>query len=177
MSIETDTQTRTTAAPADTADDLDIAAANDIAASIDIAAIDIAANQETARRIYEEVVNHGRLELLETFIADDGNDASRGRGGWSSGRDGFREHVTWLRDAVPDVRTTVTDLVAEGNRVVVFWRIEGTQQGELFGVAPTGRPIDANSISLVTFSGGQVVSYSVLPDRLTILRQLGAAAA
>ncbi len=136
--------------------------------------IDLEANKETARRLYEEVVNHGRVELLETFIADDGDDGSRSRHGWSSGRDGFRQHVDWLRASVPDVRTTVTDLVAEGNRVVVFWRIQGTQHGELFGVAPTGRSIDANSISLVTFRDGQVVNYSVLPDRLAILHQLGA---
>ncbi|MCK9896236.1 ester cyclase [Frankia sp. AgB32] len=147
----------------------------DVEANIDVAAIiDLEANKETARRLYEDVVNHGRVELLETFIADDGDDATRGRHGWSSGRDGFRQHVDWLRASVPDVRTTVTNLVAEGNQVVVFWRIQGTQHGELFGVAPTGRSIDANSISLVTFRDGQVVNYSVLPDRLAILHQLGA---
>ncbi|CAO5166603.1 putative ester cyclase [Frankia sp. AiPs1] len=134
----------------------------------------IAAQKDIARRIYEEVVNHGRVDLLETFIADDGDDTTRARSGWSSGRDGFVEHVQWLRTAVPDVRTTVTDLLAEGNRVVVYWRIEGTQRGELFGVAPTGRRIDATSISLFTFRNGQVINYSVQPDRLTILRQLGA---
>ncbi|MCM3884778.1 ester cyclase [Frankia sp. R82] len=134
----------------------------------------LAAQKDIARRLYEEVVNEGRLELLETFIADDGDDTTRARAGWSNGRAGFVEHVQWLRTAVPDVRTTVTEVVAEGNKVVVYWQIEGTQRGELFGVAPTGRRIDATSVSLVTFRNGQVVNYSVLPDRLTILRQLGA---
>ncbi|KJE19784.1 putative ester cyclase [Frankia torreyi] len=137
----------------------------------------IEANKEIARRLYEEVVNYGKAELLETFVADDGDDATRQHAGWSIGRAGFREHLEWLRSAVPDVRTTVTDLVAEDDRVVVYWRIEGTHQGELFGAPATGKPIDATSISLITFRDGQIVNYTVLPDRLTILRQVGAIAA
>ncbi|WP_018505897.1 ester cyclase [Parafrankia discariae] len=134
------------------------------------------ANKDIARRLYEDVVNQGKVELLETFVADDADDATRRHAGWSIGRAGFREHVEWLRASVPDVRSTVTELVAEDNRVVVFWRIEGTHQGELFGAPATGRRIDATSVSLITFRDGQIVNYSVLPDRLTILRQVGAVA-
>ncbi|CUU55143.1 conserved hypothetical protein, steroid delta-isomerase-related [Parafrankia irregularis] len=133
--------------------------------------------KEIARRLYEEVVTEGRTELLETFVAEDGTDGSRPQASWSNGRKGFQEHVDGLRTSVPDVRATVTDLLAEGDRVVVFWRIEGTHEGELWGVPGTGRRIEADSISLITFRDNQIVNYSVLPDRLTILRQVGAVAA
>jgi predicted ester cyclase len=134
-------------------------------------------HKDIARRLYEEVVNLGKSELLDTFVAEGGDDTTRAHAGWSSGRAGFREHLEWLRASVPDVHATVTDILAEGDRVVVFWRIEGTHHGELFGVPPTGRRIDATSISLLTFRAGQIINYSVLPDRLTILRQVGAVAA
>ncbi|WP_239335531.1 ester cyclase [Frankia sp. CiP3] len=130
-------------------------------------------NKAAARRLYEEVVNNGRLELLDDLIDSDADDETRARAGWSAGRDGFRQHVVWLREAVGDLKTTVTDLVAEDDRVVVFWRIEGIHKGDVFGVPATGRPIDGTSISWITFHDGRIVSYDVLPDRLTILRQIG----
>lgn len=133
-------------------------------------------HKDIARRLYEEVVTHGRAELLDSFVAEESADGAA-RAAWASGRQGFRDHLEGLRKSLPDVRATVTDLIAEDDRVVVFWRIQGTHQGELWGVPATGRTIDANSVSLVTFRDNQIVNYSVLPDRLTILRQVGAVAA
>lgn len=132
-------------------------------------------HKDIARRLYEEVVTEGRAELLDTFVAEESADGPRAA--WASGRQGFRDHLEGLRKSLPDVRATVTDLVAEDDRVVVFWRIQGTHQGELWGVPATGRTIDATSVSLITFHDNQIVNYSVLPDRLTILSQLGAVAA
>jgi len=64
--------------------------------------------------------------------------------------------------------------VAEGNRVVVFWRIQGVHTGTVWGVPASGNTIDGTSVSVITFRDGRVVDYTVTPDRLTILRQLGA---
>ncbi|WP_250286217.1 MULTISPECIES: ester cyclase [unclassified Frankia] len=128
-------------------------------------------NKTIARRLYEEIVNEGRLELLDDFLA---KDASRSTGSGTFGRDSFASHVTELRHNVTDLKTTVTDIVAEGDRVVVFWRIQGIHSGEVWGVPGTGNTIDGTSISLITFHDGKVVDYVVTPDRLTILQQLGA---
>ncbi|WP_235949499.1 hypothetical protein [Candidatus Frankia alpina] len=54
----------------------------------------VEANKEIARRLYEEVVNYGKAELLETFVGDDGDDGDDGtrqRASRSIGRAGFRE--------------------------------------------------------------------------------------
>jgi predicted ester cyclase len=70
------------------------------------------------------------------------------------------------------VTATVTDTVAEGDRVVVYWTIEGVQRGEVFGAPPSGRRFVGQSISTITFRDGRIVEYGVLPDRLGILQQL-----
>ncbi|MCT9935294.1 ester cyclase [Planotetraspora sp. A-T 1434] len=91
-------------------------------------------NREVARRFYEEAVTQGRLEVLDEIIADDATDGA-GPAGGAGGRDGFVQHITWLRSAVEGVTATVTDTVAEGDRVVVYWTIEGVQRGNVFGSA------------------------------------------
>ncbi|WP_131767308.1 ester cyclase [Candidatus Protofrankia californiensis] len=136
-----------------------------------VATSSVETNKTVARRLYEEVVNEGRLDLLDDLLAEE---ASRRTGGGTFGRDSFASHVTELRANVTDLKATVTNLVAEGDRVVVFWRIQGIHSGEVWGVPGTGNTIDGTSISLITFRDSKVIDYVVTPDRLTILQQLGA---
>jgi SnoaL-like polyketide cyclase len=44
------------------------------------------------------------------------------------------------RAAFPDVRMTVDDMIASGDKVVLRWRSEGTHRGELAGLAPWVSP-------------------------------------
>jgi predicted ester cyclase len=130
--------------------------------------VSIEVNKAVARRLYEEAITQQRPEILEQIVAADAVDETRG----TTGREGFYEHLRWFSDTVENVRATVTDLVAEGDRVVVCWQIEGVQRGPLFGVPPTGRPFAGRSISVITFRDGQIVRYNVLADRLAIISQL-----
>lgn len=129
------------------------------------------ANKTAARRLYEEVINQGRLDVLDEIVAEDGHDRA-GAGRWATGREGFRQHITWLRETIGEATTTVTDLIAEADRVVVFWRLDGIHRGTLFGAPATGRPVSGDSISWLTFHNGQIVEYGVLPDRQQFLRQI-----
>ncbi|MGW4365642.1 ester cyclase [Nocardia takedensis] len=128
-------------------------------------------NKKVAHRFYEEVVTQGDLAVLNEIIAEDGHDSAVPAGN-IKGRDGFVEHITWLRANVEGVTATVTDTVAEDDRVVVYWTIEGTQRGELFGVPDRGRHFFGVSISTIRFRDGRITEYSVLPDRLGIIAQL-----
>ncbi|RCG21016.1 ester cyclase [Sphaerisporangium album] len=130
-------------------------------------------NKAVARRFYEEVITQGKLEVLDEIIAEDGRDTAVPAGG-TAGPAGFVEHITWLRGAVEGVTATVTDTVAEDDRVVVYWTIEGVQRGVVFGAPPSGRRFSGVSISTIRFREGRIVEYAVLPDRLGILSQLTA---
>jgi steroid delta-isomerase-like uncharacterized protein len=133
-------------------------------------------NKVVARRYFEEIVNERRLDVLEEIVAEDAIDEARAFSGGSGNRDDFRQHALWLWENVQDVKVTVTDLVAEDDRVVVYWRIEGIHKGTIFGVPGTGKAFTGNSISTITFQDGKVVRYTVLPDRLGIIEQLGGTA-
>ncbi|MGQ4615988.1 ester cyclase [Nocardia sp. R7R-8] len=128
-------------------------------------------NKKVAHRFYTEVVTQGDLAVLDEIVAEDGRDSAVPAGN-IKGRDGFVEHITWLRANVENVTATVTDTVAEDDRVVVYWTIDGTQRGEIFGVPDSGRHFVGVSISTIRFRDGRITEYSVLPDRLGIIAQL-----
>lgn len=133
----------------------------------------IEANKMVARRYFEEFLNQQRLDVMEEIVAPDAVDETQLKAGHSEGRDDFRRHAQWLWGAVQGVKTTVTDLIAEGDRVVVYWKIEGVHQGVLFGVPPTGKAFIGSSISTITVRDGKVVRYAVLPDKFGMIKQLG----
>jgi steroid delta-isomerase-like uncharacterized protein len=125
-------------------------------------------NKAVARRLYEEAITGQRPEVLEEIVAADAIDET----GAMTGREGFYRHLRRISETVDNVRATVTDLVAEEDRVVVFWQMEGVQRGPLFGVSASGRPFSVRSISWITFRDGQIIRYNVLADRLGIIQQL-----
>jgi predicted ester cyclase len=129
-----------------------------------------AENKRTVQRLYDEVITAGEIEFLNVLVADDAT------GFGERGREVFVKHIRALQSGVANARATVTDMVAEGERVVVFWRLEGIHAGTLWNVPASGRSIDGGSVSLITLREGQIVDYKVLADRLLILQQIGALA-
>jgi predicted ester cyclase len=128
------------------------------------------ANKAVARRYFDGVGSQNLDDLAE-FIAEDAVDETRASDGAGSIED-FRDHARWLWANVGDAKAVVTDLLAEGDRVVAFWRLEGVHTGEVFGVPATGRHFSGISISTLTIRAGKVVRYTVLPDRLGFIKQL-----
>ncbi len=130
-------------------------------------------NKEIARRLYEDIVGRRDFALIDTFVAPDAVDHNARARGWGTGIDGIRVHATILGEAFADLQLVVDDLVAEDDRVIAFWHFTGIHQGTVWGVEPTGRRIEAHTITLIRFRDGQVVEYESRPDRLALLLQLG----
>jgi predicted SnoaL-like aldol condensation-catalyzing enzyme len=71
-------------------------------------------NKAAFRRIPEEVLNNGNLELADELFASDYIEHQTVPPGWPSGLEGFKMWVTMLRSAFPDVHYTVENILAEG---------------------------------------------------------------
>ena len=81
--------------------------------------------------------------------------------------------VTMFRTAFPDLQLTVEAQVAEGDMVVSRVPARGTHNGDLMGVAPTGKKVEVTSISMMRMAGGKVAEEWELIDEAGIMRQLG----
>jgi steroid delta-isomerase-like uncharacterized protein len=90
------------------------------------------------------------------------------------GREGMRQWMTAVRTAMPDLRGTVEDVIAEGDRVAarVTWR--GTHRGEFLGVPPSGEALSFSAFHLVRFSDEGAAEWWGAADLLRALEQMGA---
>ena len=73
-------------------------------------------NKTTVRKLYEDILNTGKFELLSQIISGDYTGIRDAKG-----PAGFVATVGPVRAAFPDIKWTVEDLIAEGDEVVARW--------------------------------------------------------
>ena len=128
-------------------------------------------NKAIIRRYYEDLWNPWNLEAANALISPEME--FRGSLGITvRGIEGFHGYMSTVRSAFPDFHNRVEDLVAEGDKVVARLTYTGTHQGEIFGLAPTGRSIIYPGIAVFRVSGDKIVEGWVMGDRWALFQQL-----
>lgn len=90
------------------------------------------------------------------------------------GRDELRASFTAQFASMPDMRTTVTRLIAGEQSCAVEWRIEGTFDGQPYmGIEPTGKHVELRGTDLIELEDGQIASLTAYFDGAAYARQIG----
>jgi predicted ester cyclase len=131
-------------------------------------------NKAAFRRIPEEILNNGNLELADELFASDYIEHQTVPPGWPSGLEGFKMWVAMLRSAFPDVHYTVEHILAEGEMAAGHITARGTHQGEFLGIAATGREVTWTETHVGRFENGKLVEHWGDSDDLGLMQQLGA---
>src|SRR5215212_3346868 len=90
------------------------------------------------------------------------------------GIEGLTQFVSMIRSALPNLRITLEDDMAEGDKVVSRWTAQGTHQGELMGIAPTGNQVTITGITIHRIEDGKIVEEWENWDALGMMQQIGA---
>ena len=69
------------------------------------------------------------------------------------------ETFSKAREAFPDMRVTVEDMIAEGDRVAARVSMRGTHLGEFMGVAPTGKRVEVRALDMFRIADGKIVEH------------------
>jgi predicted ester cyclase len=122
---------------------------------------DAAANKAVVHRLIDEVINHGRLEVIdELFVPEKAADARR----W----------IAPFRRSFPDVHMRVVSLVAEGDEVAGRFTCSATHLGSWLGHQATGRRfMDVAEVYFYRFREGLIADSWGLEDNASRLLQLG----
>ena len=124
-------------------------------------------------RRYFGVFEQGNIELLDELLAPDYINHSPATPDLPTGPEGVKAVVSMFRSAMPDLRVVIEDMIAEGDKVATRYTLEGTHEGELFGVPPTGQRLSNKSITVERVSGGKIREHWRVSDELGMMQQLG----
>jgi predicted ester cyclase len=127
-------------------------------------------NEARIRRIFDEIVNEDRLELIdELFDPEFTTDTAQG----VLDRDGFRQFVAGWRAGFEDIHCEVGDVVESGDDIAWSVRAAGTHTGEFMSIPATGRRVEFDSLNVGTFRDGLAYRHKVVMDLLAVMIQLG----
>ena len=130
-------------------------------------------NKNAVRRLFEEVWNKGHVQVTDELIAPTYTHHDSSTPDVGRGPEAEKKRVTLYRNAFPDIRFTVEDMIAEGETVVARWSCRGTHKGELNGIAPTNRQFNITGVSIARFTNGKMFEGFVNWDSLELMQQLG----
>lgn len=119
-----------------------------------------------------EAWNTHDVQRASQFFAQDyqGFDISE-----ASPRRGQRGATEWIDRylrAFPDMHVTGTQTVVQGNQAAVLWMAQGTHQGRLMNIPPTGQRFAVRGVSFLTIENNQILRGQYIWDLAELLRCL-----
>ena len=134
-------------------------------------------NKALIRRFVEEAQSSGKdaaLATIDEMMSPDFVERSGVFPSFPTTRDGMKQLFTMLHEAFPDLRTTIHDQIAEGDKVVTRKTFHGTHQGELMGILPTGKEVAFDVIDILRIADGKLIDHWAVVDQLGLMQQIGA---
>ncbi|HTK05958.1 MAG TPA: ester cyclase [Ktedonobacteraceae bacterium] len=116
------------------------------------------ANKTIARQFYEQAWNVKDVAIVEELLAHDFVNHEIEGDVTQPHRELYKQAVLETFAAFPDWTTTIDDLIAEGDKVVMQWRAQGTHTGEGMGT-PTGKQIALNGITIVRVKDRKISDF------------------
>lgn len=114
-----------------------------------------AENKAVAMRVFEEIFNEGKFQVADEIYASDFQNHGLHR---SVDLKADQEAVHAEKKAFPDLRMTVQDAIAEGDKVAVLWTFRGTHTGSGYeGLPPTGTRVEVRGITIWRIVHGRIV--------------------
>lgn len=129
-------------------------------------------NKAVARRVPEEIVTQGKVELIDEISVED--PIEHGAFGDLQGRDAIKRHMTVILSAFSDFSASVEDILAEGDRVAMRVTLRGRHDGDEFmGIEPTGKTFEVRNMVITRIEDGKIAERWMVADTLGMMQQLG----
>lgn len=133
-------------------------------------------NATNVKKFFDEVINTGRLDLCDRYLAADRVDY-QDYGlppGMADGQEGFKRVVGPFVEAFPDLHLEVEFTVADADHVVLYISTTGTNTGPFMGMPPTGKKFKINQVDIFRFNDeGKVAAHWGVFDTFGMMAQLG----
>jgi len=134
-------------------------------------------NKAIVRRLYEEVWNKRRVELVDELMSPSHALHDNHLPDSGIGPEAYKRNVARFVTGFPDLRFTIEDMLSENDKVAVCWTISGTHKGEFRGISPTSKKVSIEGITINHIADGKIMDSYISADFLGLMQQLGVAPA
>jgi steroid delta-isomerase-like uncharacterized protein len=128
-------------------------------------------NKAIVRR-YQDIYNNNSLHELDQVVAFDVL-TPKIMPNMPSGLEGAKAVHQKTLVGMPDFRTEIQDLVAEGDKVVARVLMTGTHTGDFYGIPATGKRVEFTGMYIARIADGKIVEHWGEEDAYGLLLQLG----
>lgn len=131
----------------------------------------VAANIKMYSHVWDEIINHRKLEMFNdsNFTKDVVMHVNPDKQGIDSARAYYSNYLTGFSE----ITFTIKDVFGSGNKLVKHWNFKGKHTGPFLGIAPTGKKVDIDGVTLVRMEHGKIAEERDFLDNLEFMQQLG----
>ena len=87
--------------------------------------------------------------------------------------EGVKGAIAGLRTPFPDLKLTIEEILASGEKTWARITARGSHQAPFMGRPPTGKSFVITVIDICRFENGKIVEHWGVADRLSLMGQLG----
>src|SRR3981081_757983 len=113
--------------------------------------------QRTVDDLYAEVVNQGRLEVLDEICQPDHVEHNPFPD-QLQGVEGLKQRASMVRAAF-NPTFTLDHVLADGDKVAIMWTNRGTDSGGWMGAPPTGKSFAIQGVDIFLFRDGRLAEH------------------
>jgi len=130
-------------------------------------------NLATYAETINEAWNSHDIEKVLSFYSPEYVGDDVGQASLLRGHEGLRSMLEGYWRAFPDLRFEVISTLVDGDRVAIVWVGEGTHQGTIMNIPPTGHKVTVRGVSIIDVRDEMVVSGQYIWDLAGMLRHMG----
>lgn len=118
------------------------------------------ANKALIRRYLEALSGKEKpAVIVDEYVADEDEE--------------LKQHIAFFEASFPRYELIAEDMIAEGDKVTVHARFQGTHAGALGDIPPTGKQVSQPFIITYRIANGKIVQHWMGFDQLALMQQLG----
>jgi steroid delta-isomerase-like uncharacterized protein len=129
-------------------------------------------NKAVVRRYFDSWIAND-TDVLDEIMAQDVIDYTADPG-QQPGIPGYYEMYRRWHAAFRGFESDIHDMIAEGDQVVTRWTFRGRHLGAYAGVAPTGRSVTLDAVSIVRLRDGRICEERFIGDIGGLIQELRA---
>lgn len=130
------------------------------------------ANKQFMNSFIEEVINRQNLDAIDEMVSENFIEHMPFPG-QGPGREGLKFAIGSMHTGFPDIKWTMHEQIAEGEKVVSRFIWEGTHKGEFMGIPPTNKKVEVWGMVIDVVRDGLFSESRIIMDSVGLLQQLG----